>query len=1044
MFFGFVCAALLAVPSGKAWYRDEGSVYYPTAGIVGQAAGTIEVTLCPTEDLASDIGGWPFAFCILNREKHPQAKTVLGLFHSPRERFNDASAMVALARTPSASATAREVSPSVKAGERVNYAVTWGPSGRIRLFCNGREVASGAYSGETRKLSPYLEIVDRAPFCTERVRVCARELEPSELGADPSKPYSDCGDATLVANRLDEPRFAPSLALTGKSVVQPFDGPAARVVREGDLVKLGFAAANAGERAEVSDEVKIGMRRLPVAFSIPARAAGVRLEVPVGALPAGLHEVEALGFKFRISVLPRNKLPEGPLADYLGISLIRDAGLVAACGIQWERLWNEHELLWYQVEPSPGAWDFRSADRTIEAARKRGIRLLATLGYGPAWAVERPKVTAENERLFSPSVGTWKPRDLQAWDRYVQKVAERYRGKIDHWEIWNEIDWMPPGRAASFTGTPSEYLELLKRAYGRLKAVDPSNRVVVSGFGTGGAQTGNVYSNLCEMGATDYCDIWNMHAYLIRAKAADYRDVPRRHKPGMPVWQTEFMWHMLTDPTRRAYLGPAIHNWFLEEGYARFFEFGIDYLTDRHTHSVEPALHTIAVHQSLLAGCASFCGRLPGLPPTEFDIAHGFRRMDGTWLSMVGSSAGKYKIRLKERPQSVRDMYGAEVPVTDAQLALDGAFLYIVTESPLEVTGFDAVQANQLVPNSGFEDLSGDDLDGVEKCRFEGWQVRTQRDPKGFVGVSTNALTGRYSARLGATAKSNSVYMFQPVRLPGAGSYRMTAKARVLSGSPRAFLRLFEQKDRGRLWERFARLDALQMDARLHLNVTIDKAPDTSVAAIVGLEGPGEALVDDIRLVPCEPVAYDEDDAVMPALPSRSLKLRRSKDASIDLGAASPLGLGVRYYGGVPFRLNEGWLAVAGAGWENVTAADELRIDGERVSEISLLGGTMFLSDGCAHPADLEIVYGSGERVSLPIRFGRDFRDWYLVGHPESKPVVRWEAPGSGLEYGLFLAHLCNPHPAKEVVAIRLRSRDAGITAIKAVSLKRTEHVKGD
>lgn len=1037
MFAGLFCAALLAAPSGQAWYRDEGSFYYPTAGIVGRKAGTIEVTLAPNEDLASDIAGWPFAFAVLNREKDDKAKTILGLFHPPRERFSDASAMVALVRTPSGSATAREVSPPVKAGERMNYAVTWGPSGKIRLYRDGREVACGPFSGEAYALSPYLEVGDRAPFRVSRIRVSAKELTAAELGADPMVPYAESPVATLIANRLDAPRFFARRELADTPAVCPFDRFAARVVREGTPVKLGFSVANAGARTRIAESVRVGARCYPVVFDVPAKTAGARMDVSLGPLPSGLHAVEAFGCRFRISVLPHNELPEGPLADYLGISLIRDAELVSACGIRWERLWNEHELLWFQVEPRAGEWDFRDADRTIASARAKGIRLLATLGYGPSWAVERPAVTAANEKLFSPSVGTWKPKDLPAWERYVQTVAERYRGKIDHWEIWNEIDWMPPARAASFTGTPTDYLELLKRAHGRLKAVDPANRVVVSGFGTGNALTENVYSNLCEMGATDYCDIWNMHAYLIRAKAAAYRDVPRRYKNDMPVWQTEFMWHVLTDPVRRAYLGPAIQNWFLEDGYARFFAFGIDYLTDRHSHSVEPSLHTISVHQSFLEGCAAFCGRLPGLPSSDFDVAHGFRRTDGTWLSMVGSSSGKYALHLSETPLDVRDMYGVPVPVAGCRLVLDGSFLYVLTRRPLKVMGFEVMEAKQLVPNAGFEDLVGDDLDGIDKCRFEGWQVRTQRDPSGFVGVSTNALAGRYSARLKASAAGKSVYLFQSIRLPGGGSYRMTAKARVLSGSPRAFLRLFEQKANGRTWERFQPLDASRPEVDLHFNLNIVGAPDTAVAAIVGIEDSGEVLVDDIRLVPSEPVAYDEDEALCPALPEGARELRRSADEVIDLGAASPLGTGIRYCGGVPFRLSGGWLVAAGNGWRGAAGRNEIRLDGVWASEICLLGGTMFLSKGCTYAADLELCYQSGESERLPVFVGQDLRDWYLVGHPEAKPVVRWEAPGSGLEYGLFLARFRNPHPEKSLVGIRLHPRDTGIVAVRAVSLRR-------
>ncbi len=1043
---GLVLAALTAtaaVSDGAAWYADEGSVYYPTAGVVGRSAGTVEVTIVPAQDLKDDPGGWPFAFLSLGKEKRDDRRTILGIYYPTRMNFADRPGITALGRTEAGAATGVDTQPDVKAGERVNYAVTWGPSGEFRLYRDGRLISARPFKSPLFELSPYLEVCNRSPLFAEKIRVCDRELAANELAADSSVAFGVVCGATLVANDLDAPQFIPSAALAAKPIVMPFAPFAQRVVREGEPIRVDFAVANAGAATAVHGEMTLGGRKFPVAFDVPSGAAGRKFSITLPPQKAGYHAAEAFGCSFRVSVLPRPISESGALADYLGISFIPDAALVSACGIRWERLWNEHELLWYQVEPQRGKWDFRSADRAIDGAVNRGIRLLATLGYGPAWAVEEPTITPENEKMFSTSVGTYKPKDLAAWDNYVQTVATRYRDKIDHWEIWNEVDWMPPIRAASFTGTPADYLELLKRAHGKLKAVDPSNTVVVSGFGTGASPTAHIYADLCKMGATDYCDVWNMHAYMIRSKAAEYRDVPRRYKPGMPVWQTEFMWHVLSDPVRRAYLGPAIHNWFLEEGYAKFFEFGIGYLTDRHTHSLEAPMHTVAVHQSYLSGCDRFLGRLPDAPAADFDIAHAFRRTDGTYLAMVGSSAGKYEIRLSETPLEVRDMYGAPVaPAANGKLVLDGAFLYAVTRKPPKVADFSVVGTNQLVPNAGFEDLMGDDLDGIDKCRFEGWQIRTQRDPQGFVGVTNAAISGRYSARLVASAADKSVYLFQPIRLPGAGAYRMTAKARVVTGKPKAFLRLFEQKQTGRLWNRdipLAGKTGTDGVIDLHFNVTVDSEPDVSVAAIVGIDGPGEVVIDDVRLTPCEPVAFDEDDAVLTVLPKAETDLRRGADERIDLSAASPLGTGVKYFGGVPYRLTEGWLVAAGDGWRGAKTQAEIALPGIRVSEIRTLGGVMFQAADCTTAAEIELVYDDGTTARLPFVCGRDVRDWFLVGHPEAKPSVKWEAPGSGLEYGLFNGVLRNPHPAKPLTALRLVSCGTGITALKALTLRRAQ-----
>ena len=64
----------------------------------------------------------------------------------------------------------------------------------------------------------------------------------------------------------------------------------------------------------------------------------------------------------------------------------------------------------------------------------------------------------------------------------MAKFVARYAGKIAAVEIWNEPNavtfWTP-------TPDPAAYVELLKAAYPKVKAVDPSVVVVSAGLGGG-------------------------------------------------------------------------------------------------------------------------------------------------------------------------------------------------------------------------------------------------------------------------------------------------------------------------------------------------------------------------------------------------------------------------------------------------------------------------------------------------------------------------------------------------------------------------------
>lgn len=1015
---GVVLAALTAAqglqPGAVAAYRTEGAAYYTTVGTVNPNEGAIEVVIRPCVDLNEKGEGWPFAVRVFAKEKGPR-KEVLGVYQPTWNDPKMKPAVFGRAMTDTNEPTAIEWEPPVRAGETAVYALTWKSGDRVCLYRNGRLVGEAAQPGPLAPVSPYLILYDARPLFASRLRVSTRALPADELQADPARPFTRGLSTSLLVNDLDAPQYFVTPTLGHRRLV-PFDRLSDRVFREGDDVTLKFVEYD------------------------PARGvAGRVVSKSVGRLPAGLHDQRWREGSFRVSVLPKAELTGGALRDYLGVSFLRDAELVAKTGVRWERLWNYHELLWFQVEPQAGEFDFREADRTIQASVDRGIGLLATLGCPPPWAGVRPDVTGPNGKLFEDNPNCCVPRSLDEWRRYVRTSASRYRGKIHHWEIWNEVDWMPPGRAASFNGTVADYFSLLKAASEEIRAVDPSNKVVVSGFGTGVAATEKVSERLCEMGATDLVDIWNMHAYKIREKAAEYRDVPRRFNPGLPVWQTEFMWHVISDKDRQAYLGDAIHNWYLEEGYEKFFDFGVEYLLDEHTNSLEPPMQALAVQQTYFEGCSEFLGRIAALPPVDFDVAHAFRRTDGSCLSMLGSSMGRYAVRLASEPQDVRDTYGARVEIVGKTLELNGKILFVVTKEPLDISGFEVRNANQLVRNGGFEDLAGDDLDGIDKCQAQGWEPRFDRCRTGFVGISTNALTGRFSLRMRPAKEGlRELYALSPVRIPAAGWYRLTAKAKIVNGSPTPYVQLFQMKPEGWLRGREKPGVSCGETVDLHMNVEVPEAFAEPVAVIVGVRGLGEVLFDDVRFERFEKPALDEDDSVLPPLAGHGGRLVRAADEIVDLDAARPLGVGIRYWRGIPFRLTGGWLTAAGRNWQNAEACATLPLGGVCASEIHTLGAVMYQPERAETPATLELVYTDATAVGLPVRAGRDICDWFLVGHPEAKPVVRWEAPGSGLDYGLFLGTFRNPHPEKPLAALRLRAQTSGVVALKAVALRKS------
>ena len=69
--------------------------------------------------------------------------------------------------------------------------------------------------------------------------------------------------------------------------------------------------------------------------------------------------------------------------------------------------------------------------------------------------------------------------DLDAWRTYVRTMAERYRGRIRYWEVWNEPDLSGFNKMSL-----DEYVALQKATYEEVKKVAPESVVMTGGFAT--------------------------------------------------------------------------------------------------------------------------------------------------------------------------------------------------------------------------------------------------------------------------------------------------------------------------------------------------------------------------------------------------------------------------------------------------------------------------------------------------------------------------------------------------------------------------------
>ncbi len=133
--------------------------------------------------------------------------------------------------------------------------------------------------------------------------------------------------------------------------------------------------------------------------------------------------------------------------------------------------WTRVFFRWDVIQPA-GTFDWKPAnvpDPLIEAELAAGREVVAVLIGTPAWATESAQSTAVP------------PMDV--WGDFVFKIASQYKGRIKHWVIWNQPDITDPASPSyTWAGTEADYARLLKEAYLKIKAVDPTMQVHLAGL----------------------------------------------------------------------------------------------------------------------------------------------------------------------------------------------------------------------------------------------------------------------------------------------------------------------------------------------------------------------------------------------------------------------------------------------------------------------------------------------------------------------------------------------------------------------------------
>ena len=218
--------------------------------------------------------------------------------------------------------------------------------------------------------------------------------------------------------------------------------------------------------------------------------------------------------------------------------------LIAEADYQWIR----QQFPWYDIEIA-GKGDFQDCrhapcidawakyDNIVDLAEKHNIDIIARLEAPPRWAQSTPGD-------FAP------PTNLDDYGDYVAAVVERYKGRITHYQIWNEPNNYPEWGEQSVN--PEDFTKLLCTAYRRIKEVDPQAKVIAPaltptisldpGPGAGAGLNDFIFlQRMYEAGAGQCFDIMSAQGYGLFSGPTDRRMRPRVVNFSRPMYIRDLM-----------------------------------------------------------------------------------------------------------------------------------------------------------------------------------------------------------------------------------------------------------------------------------------------------------------------------------------------------------------------------------------------------------------------------------------------------------------------------------------------------------------------
>lgn len=237
---------------------------------------------------------------------------------------------------------------------------------------------------------------------------------------------------------------------------------------------------------------------------------------------------------------------------------------------------------WRDLQPAPDRYVWDAADSMVRTAQTYHLDLVVRLDMPPAWAL------LPEEYSYGGI-----PFDLNAYADFVAAIAERYRGYVLGYIVWNEpnlaAEWSRSGGDVNqhweaydgWVARPADYVYVLCQAQERLRAADPDALIVAAGMAPTNEMSPRAMDDreflrgMYAAGAKECFDVLSVHDYgyglspeapremddgLNLARILDVREIMLSYGDDRPVWITELGYT----------IQPGLHPYVTEEDQAGY------------------------------------------------------------------------------------------------------------------------------------------------------------------------------------------------------------------------------------------------------------------------------------------------------------------------------------------------------------------------------------------------------------------------------------------------------------------------------------------